>query len=207
MRPKTAPHPSQGGFTILELLVIVFIIGIMVVIALPFTLQQLTRLRIEGFATEVVNLIQATRNRSIRDNQEYPIDWLDEDGDLVLDTITGVSGLGGIDAEEIDTGVLDSANSSAVKLSLTDRGLEPYGDPTDPTNDCFALTKYDKQHEPAPLAYSGTGVADPEAAFCFQDPNGNVLQVAIDSPAGSPKIRKLVASGKFSPDTWEWEWY
>ena len=186
-------HPNQptaaAGVTLVEVLVVVLIVGIMAVIAVPLTLRQLVRLRIEGFADQATSLLQATRGRAIRDNEDYSVAWADLDGDTVLDAMTGVSGLG-------------AATTEAATLSLAERGLTVYTDVP-----CLAATTDGNTHDPAPVTFDSRGVADQLTAFCFEDPNGNVLQVAIDTPGGPPKVRKLLASNQFSPETWQWEWY
>ncbi len=187
-------HPSQpvgaAGFTLLEVLIIVLIIGIMVVIAIPLTLRQLTRLRIEGFAEQTSSLMQATRGRAIRDNADHTVEWVDLDSDTVLDAISGVTGLG------VET-------SEAVTLSFAERGLSINNDAP-----CLAETTDGKAHVAPPLSYDSRGTANDLVAFCLEDPAGNILQIAVDTPGGPPKIRKyLPAAGKFSPEVWEWEWY
>lgn len=169
---------------------IVMIIGIMVVIAGPLTLRLLVRMRAESFADQAVSLFQSTRSRAIRDNALHTVEWVDQDGDTVLDALSGVTGLG-------------AGTSQSVNLALAERGLAVYS-----AASCLAATTDGKTHVAGPLVYDGKGVADRLAAFCFEDPNGNVLQVAVDSPSGPPKVRKfLPATGKFSPETWQWEWY
>ncbi len=191
MRP-TPPSRRAGnaGFTLLEVLVIIVIIGIVAVIAVPITLQTLTRMRIESFADQASSLIQATRGRAIRDNADHTVEWADDDGDGFDDAISGVTGLG-------------AETSQAVALSFRARGLAIYsGAP------CLAETTDGKTHVAPPLIYDGQGTADDLVAFCVEDPNGNILQIAVDTPGGPPKVRKyLPADGKFSPEVWQWEWY
>ena len=189
-RRDPSRSPRTAGFTLLEMLVIVMIVGIMAVIAVPLTMRQLVRIRIESFADQAVSLLQSTRGRAIKDNTDYVSEWVDDAGDTVLDALSGITGLGG-------------GTSQAVTLSLPERGLTVYDDAP-----CLAETTDGKAHVAGPLTYDGKGVADQLVAFCFQDPNGNILQVAIDTPAGAPKVRKYMPlAAKFSPEVWQWEWY
>lgn len=176
-----------AGFSVLELLVILSVMGIVLLFAVPYTLSTLGRIRLEGATDQVVSLMQSTRMRAIRDRQTYSFEY-----DAVDKQFEGMVGIG--------TG---TGSSQAGTFSLEENGLTIYTDPP-----CVAATTDSQTHTAGALAYDATGIADENRAFCFQDAKGNVMQVAVDSPYLAPKIRKhLVSVDKFSPDPWDWDWY
>ena len=75
-RPGPAPRcaAAAGGFSVLEMLVAVAVIGLVAAIGVPALLDQLSKVRLEAAATDVVNLIQQTRLRAIRDGQQYTVE-------------------------------------------------------------------------------------------------------------------------------------
>lgn len=184
-RRLSRPARRTAGFTIIEVLAIVTIIGVVLVIGIPRTMKEFGRIRCENFASQTASMIQQTRMRAIRDNQEYSIDI-----DLAENEFTGLEG-------GATTGTADT-----LQLDLDEVKLQLYDDPS-----CYALTSDDRQYVKGALVYNGQGVADEVRAFCFQDGRGNIMQIAIDTLGGPPKTRKYVDGlAKFSPNKWQWEW-
>ena len=93
--------------------------------------------------------------------------------------------------------------AESVFMWLEEQGLTPYT--------AASCLDFDDDgvdnHTLGALTYGGTGTTDDLVAFCFEDGSGNVMMVSVDTPSGPPKIRKLIPSGKFSEQPWEWEWY
>ena len=65
---------SAAGFSVLEILVVLGVIGLVAALGIPNLLGQLEKLRLESSASEVANLIRQTRLRAIRDQVSYQID-------------------------------------------------------------------------------------------------------------------------------------
>ena len=61
-------HPKQVGFTLIELIVVVGIIGIMSAIGLPQIMTWLRNYRIQGASQEVARQIEAARVKAISTN-------------------------------------------------------------------------------------------------------------------------------------------
>ncbi len=74
--PRRGKLPRSGkseGFSVLELLVVIAVVGLVVAIGAPSFLVQLKKARLESAAQDIANVFQQTRMRAIRDNTEYTI--------------------------------------------------------------------------------------------------------------------------------------
>lgn len=93
MRQKSIGR--QGGFTLIEAMMVLLIAGILMAIGIPALQQFIHRSRIEGFAREASIMCQAARMESIKqtlpavvrfdETQRRVFSWLDSDGDSVQD--------------------------------------------------------------------------------------------------------------------------
>ncbi len=192
---------AAAGFSIMELLVVVAILGIVSLVGVPALLNQLHRLRLESAANDIANLMRQTRLRAIRDNTEYSVE------------VVGTSVFG--------VGVIDT-----IELELTDPRAELYSGAS--PADC--QDKYDASGESwggEKITWESTGVATDAGgggtagtgAICVTDGRDNVLQIVLPFSAGQPKIRKYLkavdapggnegfyerTSGATSAITWTW---
>ncbi len=66
-------RPKKGGFTLVELLVVIALLGILLTISVPYLMGQIRRAQVEGAANQSVGLIQQTRLAAIRSNQNQSI--------------------------------------------------------------------------------------------------------------------------------------
>ncbi|MCP4250942.1 MAG: hypothetical protein GY778_28225 [bacterium] len=186
-------QPSgSAGFSLLEMLVIIAVIGIVVAVGIPNMLVLFRQARLTAAANQVAGLVQQTRLRAIRDRQTYTV---------------GVSG-----ATIVGRGVLDAGltGTNQITLDFVDEGLAvfPPG-PTGETSPANCLGAYDGNS----ATYDSLGVASGTLAVCVSDGLGNVLQVALDFPNGQPKVRKYVpgtntfvekTSAATAGSTWDW---
>ena len=66
-------HPEQVGFTLIELIVVVGIIGIMAAVGLPTIMTWLRNYRIQGASQEVARQIEAARVKAISTNSNQGV--------------------------------------------------------------------------------------------------------------------------------------
>jgi prepilin-type N-terminal cleavage/methylation domain-containing protein len=75
------PRRSERGFSLIEMLVVVFIIAIMAAVALPNIGQYIRNYKVKGAAQEVAGELQSARSRAIVSNTNEGVSFvvLDED--------------------------------------------------------------------------------------------------------------------------------
>ncbi|MCP3961587.1 MAG: hypothetical protein GY719_27410 [bacterium] len=169
---RAAKSHRETGFSILEILVVLGVVGLVVGIGLPSLMQQMSRNRLESAANNVANLMRQTRLRAIRDNTDYTVE-LGASGD----TVEGV-------------GIIDDVT---LDFTPSDSKIEIYDDPSP---DCSELEAdgvaghYDIVD--VIVTFESTGTAEGPGAICVHDNAGNILQVAVDSTTAQPRIRKYL---------------
>ena len=70
-RPLTLRRRAQNGFTLIELMVVLLIIGVLAALIVPNVLDRADDARVTAAKTDVSNLMQALKLYKL-DNQRYP---------------------------------------------------------------------------------------------------------------------------------------
>ncbi|HCX81340.1 MAG: type II secretion system protein GspG [Curvibacter sp. RIFCSPHIGHO2_12_FULL_63_18] len=71
MSTTTRPHPKPRGFTLIELMVVLVIIGVLAALIVPNVLDRADDARVSAAKTDIANLHQALKLYKL-DNQRYP---------------------------------------------------------------------------------------------------------------------------------------
>ena len=158
---------GAAGFSLLEALVIVGVLGVVMAIGIPSLISQMGKLQLESSATDVANLMRQTRLRAIRDNASYTVQ------------ISGaeVHGMGAFGD------VLELTFEDPVKVYNPGDGAAVCLDKYDGSGETFDADS---------VVYQGTGVATGTGAICVHDARGNILQVVVAFATAQPRIRKYL---------------
>ncbi len=174
--PRMAPRGDVAGFSVLEMLVVIAVIGVMAAVGIPSLLSQLNKVRLEAAASDVANLIRQTRLRAIRDGTQYSVG-------VAGNTVTGEGVIASVELELDDpSALLYPGSGSAVCQDKYDGTADTWGGET--------------------ILYESTGTAidaggggtTGTGAICLYDGGENVLQVVLEYSAGQPKIRKFLTA-------------
>jgi prepilin-type N-terminal cleavage/methylation domain-containing protein len=92
---STRSSEREAGFTMLELLVVILIIGVMATLGMPALQQMINRSRLEGLVREAAVMCQSTRLEAIKGGiptvirfdlaDRTVVSWVDDNGDNIQD--------------------------------------------------------------------------------------------------------------------------
>jgi type IV fimbrial biogenesis protein FimT len=197
---QSTPRPegrSEAGFSLVELLIVLVLIGLMAVWGIPALLNTLNRTRLVNTGRELATLIQVARLEAIKKggingdlrNRVSVVRWdkdhralqvlLDESPDGTWNPLTPIGS-----AYTLPTGVSMQAPTEAINGGKSVVGWDDADNPD----------RYD-----GPIFLSDGSALD-AGAFRLADTRGNFLEVRIDFPAtGKVVIQKWFGGG--DPDT------
>lgn len=87
-KPTCKGPTSQGGFSLIEVLVVVAIMAATLVITIPNFVKTISRTKIRSAAEEVYNAVSIARGRAIAENVDYRVEF-----DIVNNTYSIVPGV------------------------------------------------------------------------------------------------------------------
>jgi type IV fimbrial biogenesis protein FimU len=80
---KNNRNTNNRGFTMLEMMIVVVIIGIFASMAVPSFLNYIPKMKLRGESKEKVNYLRQARSKAITDNSQYGV-FFDVDNDRIV---------------------------------------------------------------------------------------------------------------------------
>lgn len=164
---------AQAGFSLLELILVVALLGILAALSVNAYSQWLPRMRLRGAADETVGVMQRARLHAIRTNRQVTVKLHPASSPATGQWLVALPE--GADPDD-----------AVARVAIPT--------PADPHARVLLTTNFPDGE----LVYLGSGTIESEGWFELADQKNppNRLQVALDNISGSqPKIRKYLLVG------------
>lgn len=195
----------QAGFTLIESLIVVAVVGILVLISAPAFLKMMNRFKLTGTTRELASLMQAARQEAIKLNAPAHVNY----------DATSNSFFAFVDLDRSET--LSDPDRILAARTPVPRKVEFWGPGDAGANGAEAIDGWDD----APAVRLGPifnpdGSVDRVGAFRLKDSNDNFLEVRIQTPAtGRMALRKwfpdesafFMNGEKVGSIDHKWVWY
>jgi prepilin-type N-terminal cleavage/methylation domain-containing protein len=191
-----------GGFTLLELLVVLALIGVAVLFGFPAIQNMIQRSKLEGAARQTASLMQRARLESVK--LGTPVTVL---ADLPADRVLLFTDLNA-----------DGVRNGTDRSLIGDAGYQlpafiDFWGPPDPAPDgASAVDGFTETATAGWAIFDPDGSAREAGAFRFGDVKGNFLEVRVDPPATARvEVQKHVSGTVWQAraegdKAWEWNY-
>jgi len=185
----------ERGFTLIEAIVVVVIVGLTVVIALPNLQRAKIRSRTAGAVRIVSNLLDRTRSEALK--RRSPVVLTFDAGNRLF-TVFEDWDPGNATVATNGNGTLD-ANEDLIDELLLDRELSWV---SAPTGDSSPLPQWTSVVYGPDGALQGAG-----GAAYLEDTKGNTFRIRVNAVTGSTRLEKWLGGSDWTPRREEWKWY
>lgn len=198
-------RPSRGdhGFTLLEVMIVVMIIGLMAVWGYPALLKTLNRLKLTSIARETAIFMQQARMEAVKRNLNTEVLYLkDSDCPLGLPCLIAFTDIDG------DGLFIDGLDDLIAGPHPLPKGIELRA-PGEAKEDTSAIVGWDDGADPNDGPVYNTDGSASLGAFRYREPTGNFLEVRIEFlGTAKPTIKKFEDGGWYASGDpahpWRW---
>lgn len=181
---------TQRGFTLVEAIITVAILGILVLIGMPTILGTLNRTRLTGTTREVASLFQLARLEAIKMDTPVLVNYESDTRRFFAF----------VDSDRDNTE--DATERRLAAIVNLPRKIQFRGPADAAEEGADAIDVWDDAPVTGGPVFASDGSAGRAGAYRFRDSNGNVLEVRIQIPAtGKVQLRK------WNPDTSTWYYH
>ncbi|MEZ5314473.1 MAG: GspH/FimT family pseudopilin [Thermoanaerobaculia bacterium] len=200
MTNRPLPAAAERGFTLIEALITVAVIGILILITIPAMLGMLNRMQLTGVSRETATLMQVARLEAIKMSAPVEVRYDSTQNRLIafLD----------FDRDGIRNGA-DRLLSAEVRLP---RRVQFRGPGDAAPNGANAVDGWDDAPAKPGPTFLPDGSVDRVGAFRFMDSGGQIIEVRVETPATGRIAMKKWDSvlSKFyaqKEENREWIWF
>lgn len=180
-RRPTRKH--QAGFTLIESLIVVAVVGILVLISAPAFLKMMNRFKLTGTTRELASLMQAARQEAIKLNAPAHVNY-----DVATNSFFAF-----IDLDR--DGIQSAPDRILAARTPLPRKIDFWGPGDANANGAEAIDGWDEAPIRLGPIFNPDGSADRAGAFRLKDSNDNFLELRVQTPATGRMVTR-----KWFPD-------
>lgn len=204
MRRHRAPQVQAQGFTLIETLIVLALMGILMMFGMPALLEMMKRERLVGAARQATTVFRLARSEAIKRNADVGVTV-----DYAGGRIFAFRDLPEADPppDDVPNGEYDAGEPIVAEVTLPN-GIGLFGPGDDIDGGAHANACVGFPESPADVGiviFDGRGTASSTGAIRFTDQVGtDYLELRIETPAtGRLAVQKYAGGDGADPDSWK----